>query len=143
MRLLSLECNADKCAQAKALYVDSPAISVVHGTVLRPSDMPSVERLQAQFPRFNSAWHIVDIQNMERAQYVEERLFDVVFLDGGEFTTYEEYRVLKSSCRIIVCDDCVVDKCDRIREELLADPAWELMAENLKERNGWCAFRKI
>ena len=98
--------------------------------------------MKAQFLGFNEHWHRVDISNMQQASYVTERDFEVVFLDGGEFTTYAEYLVLKPSSKIIVCDDCMVDKCARIRQELLVDSAWELMAENTTERNGWCAFRK-
>ena len=143
VRLVSLECNADKCNQAKALYADFPTIEVTHGTVLRVTDLPTNEEMKAEFPGFNERWHVVDIANMAQANYVTERNFDVVFLDGGEFTTYAEYLILKPSSKVIVCDDSMVDKCARIRQELLADPAWELMAENPAERNGWCAFRKI
>lgn len=85
---------------------------------------------------------MIDVKNMKKCTYVEDRNFDVVFLDGGEYTTYLEYQVLKDNCKMIICDDCCVDKCSCIYSELKVDPSWELLYENFNERNGWCAFQR-
>jgi hypothetical protein len=50
------------------------------------------------------------------------KVFDVILLDGGEFTTYYEFQLLKNRCKILMLDDINVDKCKLIVSEILADP---------------------
>ena len=66
--------------------------------------------------------------------------FDVVLLDGGEYTTYFEYQILRNRTKYLLLDDVEVEKCKRIRRELLNSSQWELIAEDLALRNGWSAF---
>jgi hypothetical protein len=54
-------------------------------------------------------------------------VFDVILLDGGEFTTYYEFQLLKNRCKILMLDDINVDKCKLIVSEILADPTWKII----------------
>ena len=67
---------------------------------------------------------------------------DVLILDGGEFTTYAEYLLLKDRTRVLVCDDSSKYKCEKIREELLADESYETLIDAPTQRNGFCAFAR-
>ena len=68
---------------------------------------------------------------------------DVIILDGGEYTTYGDYSTLMTKePKIIILDDSNVFKCMKIREELLNNPEWKLLKENLNDRHGWSIFVK-
>jgi hypothetical protein len=68
---------------------------------------------------------------------------DFLLLDGGEFSTYCEWSVLKNRSKIVVLDDTLVLKCKKIREELLGDNNYELIIDNPNDRNGFSIFKKI
>ncbi len=71
--------------------------------------------------------------------------FDLVYLDGGEFTSYAEFKQVRHCATYIVLDDCNPRLCVknfRSRNALLHDSAWILLADEMNDRNGWCAFRK-
>jgi hypothetical protein len=66
---------------------------------------------------------------------------DIIILDGGEFSTEEDFNVLfKKNPRVIILDDCVVYKCREIRQRLLDDINWDLYKEDLNDRHGWSIF---
>jgi hypothetical protein len=70
---------------------------------------------------------------------------DLLLLDGGEFTTFGDYKLLKNRCKVIVIDDCnyeVALKTAAIYSILKSDPAWECIADHRLNRNGWAAFRR-
>jgi hypothetical protein len=67
---------------------------------------------------------------------------DFLLLDGGEFSTYNEWLLLKDRAKIVVLDDTLVLKCKQIREELLNDDNYELIIDYPSDRNGFAIFKK-
>jgi len=67
--------------------------------------------------------------------------FDLVLIDGGEFTGHAEFKKLKGA-KIICLDDINSFKCRYAYDELIKDPNYHLIAENWKTRNGWAIFEK-
>jgi hypothetical protein len=144
----SLECNADKCRDAQQLHAGNPKIHILNEVVWNeePADFYEV------FPQCLTDstlkhWNEVDLANMKKCPVFLTRpelpaVFDVVLLDGGEFTTYFEFKMLKDRCRMLLLDDTNVDKCKRIVEELKADPAWEILKE-VNVRNGYLIAKKL
>jgi len=51
---------------------------------------------------------------------------DLLILDGGEFSTYLEWRLLKDRVKYVALDDTMVLKCSRIRNEVLNDKNFEI-----------------
>ena len=67
---------------------------------------------------------------------------DFIILDGGEYTTQEDFNILiKKNPKYIALDDVNVFKCKNIREYLINSNDWILLNENLEERNGWSIFK--
>lgn len=63
--------------------------------------------------------------------------FDVILIDGGEFTGYDDYRLAKGRCRCLMLDDVHhAYKCARAHAELAADSAWRLHWQSPHVRNG-------
>ena len=139
----SLECNQYKWSDAVKLYNDS-RVHILNEVIWNeePADFYTI------FPQCLSDatfkhWNEVDLINMKRCQVFLKRenlpkVFDVVLLDGGEFTTYYEFQLLKNRCNVIMLDDVNVDKCKLIVEEIRANPQqWTIIKRNDDLRNGY------
>jgi hypothetical protein len=145
----SLECNEDKCLEASKLYADNKKIHILNEVIWNeePSDFYQI------FPQCltNSMfkhWNEVDLINMKRCNVFLNRpnlpdMFDVILLDGGEFTTYYEYQLLKNRCKILMLDDINCDKCSLIVKELKSDPTWKIIKEEKYIRNGYLIAEKL
>ena len=67
--------------------------------------------------------------------------FDLVLIDGSEFTGSLEYQLVKGA-KLILLDDTNTFKCLKVRQALLNDPMYDLLADNQELRNGYSAFRR-
>jgi hypothetical protein len=144
----SLECNKDKCMDAKKLYIDNDKIHILNEVIWNeePNDFYKI------FPQcltnaMYKHWNEVDIINMKKCDLFLNRpnlptIFDVILLDGGEFTTYYEFQILKNRCRILMLDDINVDKCKLLVKEIESDPTWKIIKRE-NTRNGFLIAEKI
>ena len=144
----SLECNADKSADAVKLYTDNNKIHILNEVIWNeePIDFYNI------FPQCLSNntykhWNEVDLINMKKCNLFLNRpnlpsIFDVILLDGGEFTTYYEFQILKDKCKILMLDDINVDKCKLIVKEIESDPSWKIIKKE-NTRNGFLIAEKI
>jgi hypothetical protein len=141
----SLECNKEKCEMAALHYKDYPSVQILNSTVVRASDIPSTDELKLMFNDLVEDWHKIDMENLATCSFLEERDFEVVLLDGGEYTTYFEYKELVKSptLRMIICDDMNTNKCKKVYEELFASSEWKIIEYHPIDRNGWCAFVRV
>ena len=142
----SLECNIDKAKEAQELYknTDSNKIKILNEVIWNKEPIDFYEI----FPECLSndlykKWNDVDIINMKKCNIFLERndlpnIFDVLLLDGGEFTTYYEFKLLKNRCKYLLLDDINVAKCTKIVEEIKNEPEkWKIIIENRNIRNGF------
>lgn len=138
----SLETNKDKCMVAQDLYKDIPNIHILNETLYNDerTDIYDIfpELLTNQEFQY---WHKIDMENMRSNPLFLDRselpvMFDLVLLDGGEFTTWYEYCLLKDRCKILALDDTNVSKCRRIVAEIKSQPdKWTIELDD-NERNG-------
>jgi hypothetical protein len=139
----SLECNKEKSEFAKDLYKNYKNIFILNETInnILPNNIYSI------FPELltnkqYSYWNQVDIDNMKNCKLFLERkdiptFFDIIFLDGGEFSTYYEFQQLKTKCKYLLLDDTNTNKCLKIVEEIYNDnKKWEIIVHDKNERNG-------
>ena len=66
---------------------------------------------------------------------------EFLLLDGGEFSTYLEYQILKDRTNLIVLDDINILKNKKVYEELINDEKFELIFSS-NERHGFAVFKK-
>ncbi len=145
----SLECNKDKCNQAALLYSDNPKMHILNEVIWNqePKDFYDIFP-QCLTNEMYKRWNEVDIVNMNSCNLFLNRpnlpdIFDVVLLDGGEFTTYHEFQTLKNRCHILMLDDINVDKCKLIVKEIKSDLSWKIIKEENTTRNGYLIVEKI
>ncbi len=144
----SLECNKDKCIDAAKLYANNDKIHILNEVIWneQPNNFYKI------FPQCLSNdmykhWNEIDIINMKKCNLFLNRsnlpqIFDVILLDGGEFTTYYEFQILKNRCKVLMLDDINVDKCKLIVQEITNDKCWKIIKrENI--RNGYLIAHKL
>tara|TARA_R100001230_G_C5689594_1_gene202245 strand:- start:6187 stop:6843 length:657 start_codon:yes stop_codon:yes gene_type:complete len=144
----SLECNKDKCIDASKLYTDNDKIHILNEVIWNeePKDFYEIFP-QCLTNEMYKHWNEVDIINMKKCKLFLNRtdlpeIFDVILLDGGEFTTYYEFQILKERCKILMLDDVNVDKCKLIVEEIKSDPSWKIIKSDTV-RNGYLIAERL
>lgn len=132
----SLEINASRVQESIECWKGFPFVKIVHGRIL--PELPDIRSIHTSIV---NDWQLDDEQHFFTAPFVDVGSPDVVLLDGGEYLTYFEYKLLKQSAKVFLLDDTNVAKCSRIVVELLADPEWYLV-EKGDDRNGWAVFQR-
>lgn len=143
----SLECNKDKVHLAQKLYRNFNNVHILNEVIWNetPNDFYQIFpqcKLDATYKR----WNEIDILNMQQCELFLTRvnlpeIFDVLLLDGGEFTTYYEFQLLKNKCKIIMLDDTNTTKCELIVNEIKQSKQWNILKES-NERNGFLIAQK-
>jgi len=146
-KFYSLECNVDKHNFAKNLYKDLKNVNILNDVLL--NEIP--ENIYEIFPdllinKDYEYWNKVDFDNMKNKNLFFERnnvpdFFDVILLDGGEFTTFYEYNIIKNKCKVLMLDDTNVNKCKKIVEDIKSNKNWEIIIES-NDRNGFLICEK-
>jgi hypothetical protein len=145
----TLETNQDKfnLAQKNLSSLIKPNVNFLWGSILTAQDIINPETI---FPELltNSEfrrWHSIDMENISLSPNVLSQIpseIDFLLLDGGEFTTWYEFKILFSRCtKWIALDDVLVSKCKKIREYLRGHALWT--ETFIHERNGFSLFQKI
>jgi len=146
----SLECNSEKYNDARNLYIAEKNVILLNEVLFndQPDNFYEIFPQCANNSMFKK-WHRVDIENMKKCNLFLERdnlpeLFDVVLLDGGEFTTYFEFQIIKDRCKYLLLDDINVAKCTKIVEEIKSQPnKWKIIEENRNTRNGFLVCKNL
>jgi DNA phosphorothioation-dependent restriction protein DptG len=113
------------------------------GTILNLKDLPSLDILEKQHG-FVQEWYEQDITWLKQTVNHLDKLpatIDLLILDGGEYTTYSEWQLLKSRVTTVVLDDTKTCKCRDIYQELHQHQDWLVVADHPNDRNGWAVFR--
>jgi hypothetical protein len=144
----SLECNKEKHMDAAILYKSYKNVHILNEVIWNeePEDFYEIFPQCKLNPTYRH-WHEVDIENMKSCNLFLERkdlpqVFDVILLDGGEFTTYHEFQKLKNRCKYLMLDDINVEKCKLIVKEIMSDPSWRILKKR-NVRNGYLIAEKI
>lgn len=92
-------------------------------------------------------WWMGEKRNLMNSPIAQDRLpphVDFVLLDGGEFTTRDDWNFVKTlTPRVVSLDDVNTFKCADIVAELESQPdMWKKLGEG-GERNGWAVFERI
>lgn len=153
-KFYSLECCKEFFESASKFYENNinENIKLLHGTILEDPessikeygfDISSLKKndiYKTEYEEFLEN----DLINYKNCPYVLDCIpdkIDVVLLDGGEFTTYAEYQILKYRTKIFILDDSNILKNTRVREELSTHNDWQLVVHK-NIRNGFSIFQK-
>ncbi len=123
---------------------------LIYGAATGVGDMMQWEEICAD-PNYDETKSVYSFSSYEKGKAAQQNApdakpllpeeIDVLLLDGGEFSSYGEYKALAGRAKVICLDDSHrAIKNRRVREELLAAEEWAAAADMPNERNGWSVF---
>jgi hypothetical protein len=155
-RLVCLELRDDRFGNLRRNTVSHNWVEPVHASTVSWDAFTNRDFDRDVWPHYQSGdlalhdrvkgWWEDDvsiIQQSKKPGYLESNsdYFDGVFIDGGEFSGYDEFRLLRGRTHCFLLDDAFkVFKTRKVYQELAADPAWQLIRQNKNDRNGTAIF---
>ena len=103
-----------------------------------PKEYNPKEIVKGWFDRDSDELKKIEVGFLEK----NNKFYDAVLIDGGEFVGYSEYTLLKSRTNFFILDDSFhAFKTSQITEELAEDPEWQCLAHG-NVRNGFAIFKR-
>lgn len=145
-KLISLEINTEMYNNARQLYNDKKEVELIFGKLTdNLVDLTKLDQFFFSDYSFHvkNSWRDQDLIHLSNCKNVLDLLpdkIDFLVLDGGEFSSLEEFHLLKNRSSIIFLDDVrpPTIKNYLVREELLKTS--KLIFEDLVDRNGYSIF---
>jgi hypothetical protein len=146
----SLESNLPFLMEAMGLWIPKavPFLHLLYGR-LHSDGLMTKEQIEAD-PKFSDVkthydlWYTQDVIDYNKAPLIDSKYLPnqlhMIVLDGGEFSGYADWDILRKKNPIVVAlDDTNVMKNARVLKELSEDSLWEKRHAS-NERNGWAIF---
>lgn len=115
---------------------------IIHGRIVDLNEMDS-HNLGYQH-QDEAKWFEEDKKSLSSCPNVLDQIpekIDLLFLDGGEFTTDSEFYKLKDRSKIIILDDTLTRKCKNIRTHVLNNESkYKILFDDQSCRNGIMGF---
>jgi glycosyltransferase involved in cell wall biosynthesis len=162
-KLFCIEVSKPRFEQLQQTYANYPFVFCYNRSSVSLDEFPSAETVTKFYREAPSGLVKFPLEQVldwlrQDMQYVREagvkagaieaimtehgiETFDMVLIDGSEFTGEVEYSKIRGA-RIVLLDDTNTFKCWNVRQEMLADPMYDLIADDQALRNGYSAFRR-
>ncbi len=154
-----LEASRERFAKLSARYAGHPQVFCHNYASVPVSKTLSVSEVVRRYIAGQIPWPLDTLLRWrdEGIDYIEEqaipqngierirqehgiKTFDVVLIDGSEFTGEAEFELVEGA-RIILLDDIMTLKNARNYERLRRDPRYQMIARDETLRNGFAVFR--
>tara|TARA_Y100000385_G_scaffold154814_1_gene160537 strand:+ start:22891 stop:23484 length:594 start_codon:yes stop_codon:yes gene_type:complete len=118
----------------------NPKINIVYGRIIENEDLITDSPIDRhkQFLKEDRFDYSICPNVWENIQ----RQFDVVLLDGGEFSTFAEYKKLEPFTKIFLLDDSKMLKNNLVVKSLNENNNWKQI-KNSNSRNGFAIYEKL
>lgn len=143
-RLITFEVDAAKITIAKAFYPAEKRIEFVHGTIVRPEEFQEFRHPNPDAIGFYAPEKAATASAPYRLDAVPEKI-GLLVLDGGDWCAEVEMAKLINRTTIIALDDTNPEKSpknDRNRKFLMGLETWQIVADDLHDRNGYTVARR-
>lgn len=147
-KLISLETWKEMYEIAFDFYKDKDEVSIINGFI--SNQLLDFDSLDESFftdydKNLKLSWYNEDLKNINNCKNVLNQIpneIDFLILDGGEYSSWDEYLILKDRSKIIFLDDTrpPTIKNFMAREDLLK--SHKVIIDNLNIRNGYSIFEK-
>lgn len=120
-------------------------ITILNGSIINYEDVFWFDHstLDLNNDEHAKLWYLKDMNLLKNAKNILSKIpdkIDLLILDGGEYTSYPEYKILKERCNIIILDDIFVHKNNKVYNELMLNTNFDLLYHS-HERNGYAIFQ--
>lgn len=141
VQCLGLEVDKKMHARASRYLSRFPWFAVVNGSIVNENQLD-----RAYLSGTEIEWLAEDVRRIREAENLASKILpkiDLLILDGGEFSTYAEFKLLEGRLTgggWLVLDDTKTRKCSRILTEVKLNPGFSVVYES-DERNGVAVAR--
>jgi len=143
---LSFECNPEMYLQA----IDNNKNKLNNNFSIHLGKLIDEDTIDNWFDRESLIpeqvmWLRQDKENMSKIpnlSFLLPEKIDFLLLDGGEFSTFHEWHLMKDRANYVVLDDTRCLKCKAIREEVLSSEKYKILEDNQGHRHGFLIFKK-
>jgi tRNA A58 N-methylase Trm61 len=121
-------------------YADK--VKLIHGTIVTEQEIINYTK-DIPLDDVKKEWLKEDIENVKLCPNAINTLpekIDFLLLDGGEFSTYQEWIKLKDRTFITAIDDINELKTQKIYKNVIKDENFEILCKT-DEGNGFCIFK--
>ncbi len=140
-QIIGLEANLEMYNNAKRNLKRFPNYLVLWGSIVNVDQLNDADLASQEIE-----WLNADIQMIRSSPNVLSQIptrIDLLILDGGEFASYSEFKLLYSRIKgWIILDDTLVRKNRKVLSELLNDADFNLIRRS-EGRNGFAIFYKV
>lgn len=138
-RVTGFEINESMYRKSKKFLAKHSFFQVVYGSIVLPKELDN-----QNLSHDEQVWLQQDTERMAMAPVVDHMIpdhIDLLILDGGEFSTYAEFKKLENRIvKWIILDDTQVRKCRKVLDEIKKNPRYLIVSES-SERNGTAVIR--
>ena len=127
-----------------ACYFNSPWLSekikILHGRIIEVDEL-----IHRDISDYRKPWLEEDISNYNSCPNIWNEVrdrYDVVLLDGGEFSTFSEFMKLKDRTTILLLDDTKEIKNSDVVIYLNNSNDWKNLVSST-ERNGYAVYERL
>jgi hypothetical protein len=156
--LFCMEVSKVRFERLKHYYKEFSQVKAYNLSSVPLKDFPTKEKISNFYRHFHSilrqysekevlSWLERDIDyvklsnvNQNGIEFID--FFDVVLIDGSEFTGEAEFQKIYGATYILLDDICAYKNFFNYKS-LLKDKNYRLIGRDLKLRNGWAAFKKV
>ena len=147
--LYSIEANKEFHNKARSYWADKPhhgVLNLIHGSLHRKIMSREEICSHRYYPKVATHYKMYydsDLKDLDACIVASvPTSLDTIVLDGGEFSSYEDWKILQKTNPKIVClDDTLVIKNDRLLSEL-KQLNWITVAEG-SDRHGWAILMNL
>jgi len=163
INVYSMEVSAPRFEALQKRYAREPRMHRFHVSSVQVSAFPTEQEIETFYHTHQTnlnqyplplvlGWLKQDIDYIRESSVPENgielikektgvKLFDLVLIDGSEFTGQAELKEVYGA-KFIVLDDILTYKNFQNHRQLQNDPGYVLLAENVDVRNGYSVFRR-
>lgn len=145
-KFISLETNKQFFDIAKSnLEPYKNYVELIYGSIITPIDIDNYIKKSPIQSLEHAMWLCNDIYCLQMCPnilYMLPDSIDFLLLDGGEFSTYREWQLLKNRSRFVALDDTQTMKCSLIRQEVLSASNYKILVDS-DDRNGFMFIENI
>lgn len=138
---ISLEVNERFFKIASRNLPRNSTVALLWGTIVSADELDR-DGLSEEENR----WIVSDLADLKKAPNVKDQLpisFDSLILDGGEFSSEKEFRLLANHVtKWIILDDIFVRKNRKVHTALAASEEFVMVAKG-SDRNGWSIWMRV
>ncbi len=143
--VFSIESNEDMYNQAVLNIPKIDNFNLLLGRIIELNELLNEDSLGSEYfnkiARFHlEKWLKEDILNYKKIPNIIDKLpnkIDVLILDGGEFSSFAEFKKLESRSKYFILDDTNLMKNIEVAKIMKNNIDYEIIAEDENDRNGF------